>query len=188
MALMACRLMMGSGVLRLGTQEIRRGQGGLPLSATRPMPELLESLFDMSFGPELRPNQQKIPDRSTSKIHAQTSSQFATPRGSLKAFFSRLGKYRPSGHAPKHESVQEQKQLEARVQALESLLKAERALCRAQREELARLRTEVNQIDALEADLAIERESGKQLVQWLEEAEQELAEVRRFFSSLAKDA
>ena len=33
-------------------------------------------------------------------------------------------------------------------------------------------------IDELQADLAIEREAGKQLVQWLQEAEQQLAAVQ----------
>ena len=68
--------------------------------------------------------------------------------------------------------------LEAQRKKLESLLKAEQALCQVQREELNKLRAKANRIDRLEADLAIERESAARLVHWLREAEQELADLR----------
>lgn len=69
--------------------------------------------------------------------------------------------------------------MKARIQKLELLLKAEQALCQAQREELSKLRAQVNRIDILDTELAIERESGARLVQWLQEAEEKLADPRR---------
>ena len=187
MALMACRLMMGSGVLRPGTREIRRGQGGLPLYATRQIPELLESVIDMSFMPELKPSQRKIPDRGKQvKSYAPPSFQSTAP-GSFRALLNRLSNLRPSVPAPMQEPNPKDKQLEKRLQALELLLKAERGLCRAQRDELIRLRARAKQVRTLEADLAIERESGKQLVQWLEKAETELARLRSFFDTMAAE-
>ncbi|HEY6085229.1 MAG TPA: hypothetical protein VIU63_07515, partial [Nitrospira sp.] len=111
MALMACRLMMGSGVLRPGTREIRRGQGGLPLYATSQIPELLESVIDMSFIPELKPSQRKIPDRSR-QIKTQTPPSFgSTSPGSFRAILNRLGNFRPFVFPPVQEPNPKDKQL-----------------------------------------------------------------------------
>ena len=41
-------------------------------------------------------------------------------------------------------------------------------------EELTRIRAQVSRIEVLEAELATERESSSQLVQWLQETEKEL--------------
>lgn len=48
-----------------------------------------------------------------------------------------------------------------------------------QREELSKLRVQVNRIEVLEADLVIERESSSRLVHWLQAAEEELADLRQ---------
>lgn len=177
---------MESGVLRPGDQVIRRGPGGVPLYATRPVSELLNHSLDVLFGPQVQTNQPKMP-RMTSRPQTvkPTPSQPAASRFSLKAMLIWLGLLdRTNGGAdPGSPSPQRMiTRLEARVQKLESLLKAEQTLCQAQRKELNRFRAQANRIDALEADLAIERESGAQLVQWLQEAEQELADVRRFMN------
>ena len=68
--------------------------------------------------------------------------------------------------------------LEERVRTLESLLKAEQARCQTQDKELAKLRLQAKQVENLQAELTVERESGKLLVQWLQEAEGQLAKVR----------
>ena len=46
-----------------------------------------------------------------------------------------------------------------------------------QREELDKLRSQVKRLEELQTDLTIERESANLLVQWLQEAEQKLADV-----------
>jgi predicted metal-binding protein len=72
--------------------------------------------------------------------------------------------------------------LEERIKTLESLLKTEKILSQAQRDELIKLRAQSTRVGELEADLAAERESGKQLVQWLLEAEQELVRIHTAFN------
>lgn len=178
------RMMMESGVLRPGDQVIRRGPGGIPLYATRPVSDLLNHSLDVLFGPQVQTNQQKMP-RVISRPQAvkPTPSQPAASRFSLKAMLIRIGLLdeTKSGADPGSPSPQRMiTRLEARIQRLESLLKAEQTLCQAQREELNKLRAQAKRIDVLEADLAIERESGAQLVHWLQETEQELADVRQF--------
>jgi len=69
--------------------------------------------------------------------------------------------------------------LEAEIQELELSLRTEQTLGQTQREELTKLRAQVNRIDVLEAELAIEHESSSRLVHWLQEAEKELAWLRR---------
>lgn len=181
---------MESGVLRPGDQVIRRGPGGIPLYATRPVSDLLNHSLDVLFGPHVQTNQQKMP-RVASRPQAvkPTPSQPAASGFSLKTMLIWLGLMEQTNGGADPGSPSSQRmitRLEARVQKLESLLKAEQTLCQAQREELNRLRTQANRIDVLEADLAIERESGAQLVQWLQEAEQELADLRRSFCGAGK--
>lgn len=67
--------------------------------------------------------------------------------------------------------------LEERVRILESLLRIQKLHCQTQCEELAALRSQVSRIEQLQAELTVERESGERLVQWLQEAEQKLADV-----------
>ena len=174
--------MTESGVLRPGNRAIRRGPGGVPLYATRPISELSHSL-DVLFSSELKPDQPKMP-----KITLQPPVDKATPscpsssRFSLKGMLIGLGliDVTNGGGGPELPSPQLQlTRLEAQIKRLESLLEAEKSLCQAQREELITLRAQINRIDVLETDLAIERESGTQLVRWLQEAEQELAGLRR---------
>ncbi|WP_455388957.1 hypothetical protein [Petrachloros mirabilis] len=109
------------------------------------------------------------------RVHQQVPSRF-----SLKTILAQFGLLYPTAQRPRHELRAEQDskgRLEGRIQALESLLKAEQAHSRIQREELAKLRFQVKRLEELQTDLTIERESGKLLVQWLQEAEQKLADV-----------
>jgi aminoglycoside phosphotransferase len=64
-----------------------------------------------------------------------------------------------------------------RSDAPESLLKAEQERTRQLRQELLSVRSALKQMDDLQAELAVERETGKQLVKFLEEAEQEARKV-----------
>jgi hypothetical protein len=175
-------MMMESGVLRPGDRDIRRGPGGLPLYATRQLSDRLNHSLDVLFGPELKPDQQKMPEAvSWPQPDTPTPSQPASSRFSLKGILIRLGWLDQTNGGSGPESPPPQllvTQLEVRIQKLDSLLKAEQALCHAQREELSELRAQAKRINILEADLVIERESGARLVHWLQEAEQELADLR----------
>jgi len=182
MSSMDFKMMMESGVLRPGDTAIRRGPGGLPLYAIGEIPDFLNQSLDVLFGPQsdgscaTKPQEAKRPTaegRSSVRPDDSTSS--------LKTMMVRLGlcheDNKPSipkqSPQPKPTST-----LEKRVQTLESLLKEAHVRCQKQVEELAILRSQLKSIDELQADLAIEREAGKQLVQWLQEAERKLAETQ----------
>ena len=64
-----------------------------------------------------------------------------------------------------------------RSDTTECLLKAEQERTRQLRQELLTVRSALKQMDDLQAELAVERETGKQLVKFLEEAEQEAWKV-----------
>lgn len=64
-----------------------------------------------------------------------------------------------------------------RSDAPESLLKAEQERTRQLTQELLTVRSALKQMNDLQVELAVERESGKQLVKFLEEAEQEARKV-----------
>jgi hypothetical protein len=100
---------------------------------------------------------------------------------SFKTLVTRLGLLRENSKPPMPESnplSNSAALLEKRVQTLESLLKEEQARCQKQAEALALLQSQLKPIDELQADLVIEREAGRQLVQWLQEAEQQLAGIQ----------
>jgi len=177
---------MESGVLRPGDREIRRGPGGVPLHATRQVSDVLNHAVDVLFGPELKSDQQKMTKVVSRPQPDKTTPSRAPSRFSLKGILIRLGLLdHTNGSGPEFPASQLLvTRLEAQVQKLELLLKTEEALCRTQREELTKLRVQVNRIHVLEADLATERESGSQLVHWLQVAEEELADLRRFFSEV----
>jgi hypothetical protein len=99
----------------------------------------------------------------------------------LKSIVTRLGLLREDGKPPMVKSPPLPNPtaiLEKRAQTLESLLKEEQARCQKQAEELALLRSQLRPIDELQADLVVEREAGRQLVQWLQEAEQRVADLQ----------
>ncbi len=179
MSLMAFKMMMQSGVLRPGDIAIRRGPGGLPLDATSQLPEFLNYSLDVLFGSESNGNCTKSPHEA--KRHAAGGRSSARPAPfSLKTIVARLGLFREDSKPPRPKSLSLQNPtatLEKRVEILESLLKTEHDRCQKQVEELAILRSQIKPIDQLQADLVIEREAGRQLVQWLQEAEQQLADV-----------
>jgi DNA repair exonuclease SbcCD ATPase subunit len=75
-----------------------------------------------------------------------------------------------------------------RSDASESLLKAEQERTRQLKQELLTVRSALKQMNDLQAELAVERETGKQLVKFLEEAEQEARKVPILEQSLQQRA
>lgn len=176
-------MMMDSGVLRPGDRSIRRGPDGVPLYASGQVSDFLNHSLDVLFGPESKPPQQKAARIILRSQAGKLSPPQATPsRFSLKGLLIWLGVLDEAiGGGPRPPLSPPQPlltELETRVDKLESLLKAEQALCQAQREELLKLRDQVKKIGILEAELEIERDSSRQLVHWLQDAEQVLARHR----------
>jgi hypothetical protein len=64
-----------------------------------------------------------------------------------------------------------------RILTLESLLREERHRTHELTEELISARSTLEQLGEVQAELCVERETGRQLVQFLEEAERESAEL-----------
>lgn len=172
----AFRLMMESGVLRSGDREIRRGLDG---HTTRQVSDVLNQAVEVLFGPELNLEQQNMA-KVVSHGAKPTPSQPVASRFSIKGILVRLGlQDQTKGADPKVPTGQPLvTRLEAQIHKLELRLRTEQALCQTQREELSKLRAQVNRIDVLEAELVIERESSSQVVHWLQGAEKELAGLR----------
>jgi hypothetical protein len=183
MSLMAFKLMMQSGVLRPGDMAVRRGHGGMPLYANSQLPEFLNQSLDMLFDPHMNGNCAKNPHEAKRPAAGGRSCTRPEPSPfSLKTILIRLGLLREASKPPMPESPplpNPTVTLEKRVEILESLLKTGHARCQKQVEELTVLRSQLKPFDELQADLVIEREAGRQLVQWLQEAEQQLADVQR---------
>lgn len=186
----AFSLMMNSGVLRPGGLEIRHVHRNGSLHSTRAVPDVQKQWVGERFDPELKPDQHKVTKvESQAEPGAQAPSSPTSSQFSLKGLLMRLGWVDPDADSIGPEPSLPQPRvtrLETRIQELEVLLKNEQALCLAQHKELVKLRAQAKRIDVLEADLAIERESGTQLVQWLQEAEQELAGLRRIWYGVGK--
>lgn len=179
----AFKMMMSSGVLRPVEQEIRRDFGSDSPFGRRQVLNRLNHSVDVLFGPELKPRHQNLTNlASRPRFDKPTPRPPASSRLSLKRMLRQLGwpdeTKNNSTSKPPLPQVQVTRH-EARIQKLQSLLKAERALCQVQREELTKLRAQINRIHVLEAHLETERESGARLAQWLHEAEQELYDLRR---------
>lgn len=173
MGLIAFKMMTLSGVLRPGGMTVRRGQGGLPLYVTSKLQEFLNHSLDVLFDPPSESSETKSPHWVK-----RPAAQPAPARCSLKAILMQLRLLRQESKPPMREPPRapiSTAKLEKRIQVLESLLREEHARCQKQADELALLRFQLKPVDELQADLAIEREAGKQLVQWLQEAEQQLA-------------
>ena len=154
----AFRLMMESGVLRHGDRGIRRSRDGNPLHSTSQVPDVSNYAVDVLLGQALMPGQQK---RSNVIAHG------------MREWLGLHDQTKVSG--PKVSPAQLLvTRLEAQIQALELNLRTEQTLGQTQREELTRIRAQVSRIEVLEAELATERESSSQLVQWLQETEKEL--------------
>jgi hypothetical protein len=182
MSLMAFKMMMQSGVLRPGDRAVRRGPGGVPLYATSQLPVILNHSLDLLYGSESNGNCAQSPHEAKRPAAGGQSSARPEPSPfSLKTLVIRLGLLRKNGKPPMPQSPplpNPTATLEKRLEILESLLKEGHARCQKQAEELALLRSQLKPFDELQADLVIERDAGRQLVQWLQEAEQQLADIQ----------
>ena len=171
----AFRLMMESGVLRHGDRGMRRSRDGNPLHSTSQVPDVSNYAVDVLLGQALMPGQQK---RSNVIAHLAKPTPADPPaaRFSLDGMREWLGLHdQTKVSGPKVSPAQLLvTRLEAQIQALELNLRTEQTLGQTQREELTRIRAQVSRIEVLEAELATERESSSQLVQWLQETEKEL--------------
>lgn len=178
----AFRMMMDSGVLRPGEREIRRNLYGNSPFGTREVLDRLNHSVEVLFGPELAPNKLSMTKAvSRPSFDKPTPSPPASSHISLKRILIGLGWLNETNEGPGSEPPSPPLQvtrLKTQMQKLQLRLKTEQALCQVQREELTKLRAQVNRIEVLEAHLETERESGARLAQWLEEAEQELADLR----------
>jgi len=154
----AFRLMMESGVLRHGDRGMRRSRDGNPLHSTSQVPDVSNYAVDVLLGQELMPGQQK-----RSNVIANGMREWLGLHDQTKVSGPKV--------SPAQLLVT---RLEAQIQALELNLRTEQTLGQTQREELTRIRAQVSRIEVLEAELATERESSSQLVQWLQETEKEL--------------
>ena len=140
---------------------------------------MLDSFLGLSFGATGTPPQSA--DSHGSGLPVSTSSPSHSPgivRSALKKFVAQLFsadrqeiQAQPES-PPSHLATQPE-----RSDAPESLLKAEQERTRQLKQELLTVRSALKQMNDLQAELAVERETGKQLVKFLEEAEQEARKV-----------
>lgn len=181
MSMDSFRMMMLSGVLRSGTQEIRRISNNGSQDSLNKLPEFLNNLLEVPF----RDKSEQKHAMSTHSLQRNRTDRHsfssAKPRRSLlRRMLACFGLHRPSGRGPEPEFPHPYNivgRLEERVTLLESLLQAEQNRCIAQAEELSKLRSQMKRIEQLQAELNVEQVSGRMLVQWLQDAEQQLAEA-----------
>lgn len=171
-------MMLSSGVIRSGDLEVRRAMEFNSFHVARQLPEVLNSFLDVPMEAESRSSHMK--NRDEFKPRHAAAHAFSAPFF-LRAVAGWLGLLKRSEPPTKPQLVSPQKTigaLEEKVRALISLLKAEQIRCQTQQEELRQLRNEVKRIEQLQAELTVERVSGKLLVEWLQELEQQLFEIR----------
>lgn len=169
-------MMLSSGVIRPGDLEIRRAVEFGSLRMTRRLPEFLNSFLDVPMETESRFNH----ERNRHDLRRRQADD--SPTFSWKTVAGWLGLQNRSEPPPtRPKSIRPQKThgiLEEKVRVLTSALKSEQARCQAQQEEIQLLRNEVKRMEQLQAELTVERVSGKLLVEWLQELEQRLYDIR----------
>ena len=142
---------------------------------------MLDSFLGLSFG-STGPSPQ-FADSHRSGLSPSVSPSSHSPgivRSALKRFvtqfFSADGQeiQAQPNNFPSHLAIQPERRDEYES---ESLLQAEQERTRQLTQELLTVRSALKQMNDLQADLAVERETGKQLVKFLEEAEQEARKV-----------
>lgn len=178
------KMLMRSGVIRPGHREIRRLPEPAPRHWSNPLPHVLNNFMEVPFAPTPTPNRAKGTD-GVKQLHAHGG----IPSNSFPSRFSwrsiliwlgvlgRTGRKQPLEPCLRQGPQNSMGKLEERVRILESLLRIQKLHCQTQCEELAALRSQVSRIEQLQVELTVERESGERLVQWLQEAEQKLADV-----------
>ena len=142
-------------------------------------PKVLDSFLGISFGAMGTPPQSPDSHRARLPVSASPSSPSrgivcSTLKKFVAQFFSadvREAQAQPNS-LHNHLSIQVE-----RSDTPESLLKTEQERTRQLRQELLTVRSALKQIDELQSDLAVERETGRLLVQFLEDAEREARKV-----------
>ena len=138
---------------------------------------MLDSFLGLSFGATTAPPQ-STSHRSGLPASISPSSQSpGIVRSALKKFVAQF-------FCANHQEIQAQPNnpyssvanQPKKSDGPESLLTADEQT-RQLEQELLTVRSALKQMDALQAELAVERETGKQLVKFLEEAEQEARKV-----------
>ena len=141
-------------------------------------PKMLDSFLGVSFGTTGTLSQS--PDSDRDRLPASTSPSSpssGTVRSALKKFVAQLfSADNPESQAQANSPQQQLVQVE-RSDTTESLLKAEQEQTKQLRQELLTARSALKQMNDLQTELAVERETGQQLVQFLEEAEKEAQKV-----------
>lgn len=140
---------------------------------------MLDSFLGVSFGATGAPPQSADSHRSGLPVSTSPSSHSpGIVRSALKRFVAQFFsadrqeiQAQPDS-LPSHFATQPEKS-----DAPESLLKAEQERTRQLKQELLTVRSALKQMDDIQAELAVERETGKQLVKFLEDAEQEARKV-----------
>lgn len=172
-------MMLSSGVFRPGDLEVRRARESCPAHLAKRLPEFLNNFFDVSTDIEsaecVRNNGRNV-RRRYPRMHVDDEPMF-----SFKALLFRLGILLNNEGRPQHQSVQPQQtigMLEEKVRRLQSLLKIEQTRTIVQQQELERLHDKLKRMDQLQAELAVERVSGQLLAEWLQEADEQLTQIR----------
>lgn len=169
-------MMLSSGVIRPGDLEIRRAVEFGSLRMTRRLPEFLNSFLDVPMETKSRSNHER--NRTDLRRH-QSDDSAPLFWKTVAGWLGLVNRSEPPQIKPKSSHPQKSVAvLEEKVRTLTFLLKTERARNQAQEEELQQLRNEVKRMEQLQAELTVERVSGKLLVEWLQELEQQLYEIR----------
>ena len=136
-------------------------------------PTMLNSFLGVSFGATgTPPHSSEIHRARLSASTAPSSSQSGIVRSALKKFFAQFFSGDSQDIQPQPNSLHNYLSIQPESSdTAESLLKAEQERTRQLRQELLTVRTALKQIDDLQSELAVERETGKQLVKFLEETE-----------------
>ena len=140
---------------------------------------MLDSFLGVSFGATGTPPQS--PDSHRARLPASASPSSPSSgivRSALKKFVAQFFSADSQEVQAQPNSLHNQLTTQPeQSDTPESLLKAEQERTRQLRQELLTVRSALKQMDDLQAELTVERETGKQLVKFLEEAEQEARKV-----------
>ena len=142
-------------------------------------PKVLDSFLGLSFGPTETPRQSPDSLRTILTVSAPPSPPSAgIARFSLKKFVAQLLSADSRDVREQLNGLRNNLSIHAEGGgALESLLKTERERTQQLTQELLTARSALKQMDELQSDLEVERETGRLLVQFLEDAERKARKV-----------
>lgn len=142
-------------------------------------PKMLDSFLGVSFGTTGTPPQPPDSHRARLPVSASPSSTSGgIVRSALKKFVAQFISANSQGVQAQPNNLHNPLSIQAEgSDTPESLLKAEQERTRQLRQELLTARSALKQMDQLQSELAVERETGQQLVQFLESADREARKV-----------